>query len=76
MTALPCDGGLRSCTNVLRRVCTCRRCDREGDNHAERFHACDAHVWQASARHERVRDRDAEWAPFAGGAAVPVVLGS
>lgn len=58
-----CDGS-KDCQAALTCLCICSRCDREGEVHEERFHACanEEHQIAAEAKHARIRQRSARWA--------------
>ncbi len=60
MRSPTCDG----CDQTPTRVCACSRCAREDES--EKFHVCASCGAIVSARHHRVRGREAEWVDMPG----------
>jgi hypothetical protein len=57
--ALTCDGA--ACKAPVAWECYCPRCSRDGGDRSERFHACGEHRALATAYHQKVRERPAQW---------------
>lgn len=60
-TVPTCD--VPGCKVVPFLICSCSRCEREGDDPSDRFYACTTkdHAFKVSAKHRRIHGTPAEW---------------